>query len=145
MRLSSSQWLNALAVAGVGAMMIAAGAQTPGETPRGVDPIVTASTGPDGSRHGTDRFTVIDHRTQMSCPLVLHRAKGYDVHRIEPDPSCDRLGDSFARARAWREDGRGTVTITDHRCAELMRLAPGDGLAWEVVEPSHMRASLAAH
>lgn len=144
MRFLSSQWLNALAIAGIGAMMIAAGAETRQDAPDGIDRIITASTVPSSAVRDADRFLAIDHRTQMSCQFVLHRAEGYDVHRIEPGPSCHRLGDHFVRARAWREDRRHTVTVTDHRGSALMRLAPGDGFAWEVIEPGYLRVSLAA-
>jgi len=143
MRLSSTQWLNMLAIAGLGAMMIAAGAETRQAGADGVDPITTASVAARLDGRHADRFTAIDHRTQMSCQFVLHRASGYSVHRIEPDASCGRLGVPFERARAWRED-RATVTVTDHRGETLMKLAPGDGFAWEVIEPSYLRVSLAA-
>lgn len=143
MRFLSTQWLNVLAIAGLGAMMIAAGAETRTATVAGVDPVTTASITSRADWRHADRFTAIDHRTQMSCQFVLHRATGYSVHRIEPDPSCGKLGAPFQHARAWRED-RATVTVTDHRGMALMKLAPGDGFAWEVIEPANLRVSLAA-
>ena len=144
MRFNTTQWLNGFAVAGAAAMIIAAGAGVPGSAPSGIDPMTTASVTPAPSASG-DRFMALDHRTNIRCSFRLHRADGYDVHRVEPGSSCARLGDRFARARAWQETGRGTVTITDHRGTPLMRLAPGDGFAWEVVEPVNVKVSLAAY
>jgi len=144
MRLNTTQWLNGFAVVGAAAMIIAAGAVAPGSAPSGIDPMTTASVAPVPAAGG-DRFMALDHRTNISCSFKLHRADGYDVHRVEPGSSCARLGDRFARARAWQESARGTVTITDHRGTPLMRLAPGDGFAWEVVEPVNVKVSLAAY
>ncbi|MBO6551925.1 MAG: hypothetical protein JJ926_07425 [Roseitalea sp.] len=144
MRFNTTQWLNGFAVAGAAAMIIAAGAGAPGSAPSGIDPVTTASVA-SAAAAGGDRFMALDHRTNISCSFTLHRADGYDVHRVEPGSSCARLGELFARARAWQESRRGTVTVTDHRGTPLMRLAPGDGFAWEVVEPDNVKVSLAAY
>lgn len=145
MRISTTNGLNLLAVAGIGAMMIAAGADYHGTdgTP-GVDPITTASVQGAPAFDG-DRFMAVNHRTNVSCIIALHRADGYDVHRIEPSQACAGLDDRIAQARAWQENGRGMVVVTDHRGNRLMMLMRGDGFAWEVVDPSHLQISLAAY
>ena len=143
MGIFSTQALNILAVVGIGAMMVAAGVQAPsGDTQPGIDPITTAST---SAAHLGNRFVAINHVTDQRCIFQVHRAEGYDVHRIEPAPSCDTMGAPFSIARAWRETGRDTVTVTDHRGIVLMQLAPGDGFAWEAIAPKDMRISLAAY
>ncbi len=147
MQVSPHQWLNIAAVAGIGAMMVATGFETgafDGEP--GIDTIVTGSvTGGAAAAASANRFMAIDHRSDRTCVMSLHRAAGYDVHRIEPGLDCDALGSEFAAARAWREDGRGLVTITDHRGKTLMRLSHGDGFAYDVVHPGDRHVSLSAY
>lgn len=143
MGILSTQGLNILAIAGIGAMMVAAGVHAPNsDAQSGIDPITTAST---VVAHQGNRFVAINHITDQRCIFNLHRAEGYDVHRIEPDQNCDVLGAPFSIARAWQETGRDTVTVTDHRGAVLMQLAPGDGFAWEAIKPANLRISLAAY
>lgn len=142
MGIFTTQALNILAVAGISAMLVAAGARAPQDNAQaGIDPITTAST----AGHQGNRFVVIDHITDRRCIFRLHRAEGYDVHRVEPGQGCDEMGAPFASARAWQETGRATVTVTDHRGTVLMQLAPGDGFAWEAIEPQYLRISLAAY
>lgn len=146
MHVSPHQWLNIAAVAGIGAMMVATGFDT-GAFDRnpGIDTIITGSVPNNAAIAGADRFMAIDHVSDRSCVMSLHRAAGYDVHRIEPGLACTELGDEFAQARAWREDGRGLVTITDHRGKTLLRLSHGDGFAYDVVQPRDLQVSLSAY
>ncbi len=141
MRLNTTNMLNGISIAGVGAMMIA-GASF-GTNP-GIDPITTASV-PTARPFSGDMFMALDHRTNQTCLFALHRDPGYDVHRIEPAKNCATLGTSFAAARAWREDRVGMVTVTDHRGNELLKLARGDGFAWEVVSPRNVEISFSAY
>lgn len=143
MHVSPHQWLNIAAVAGIGAMMVATGLDTGAfDRAPGID---TMTTGAIPGAAGADRFMAVDHRTDHACVMSLHRATGYDVHRIEPGLACATLGDEFASARAWREDGRGLVTITDHRGKTLLRLSHGDGFAYDVIQPRDRHVSLSAY
>ena len=139
MRLNSTQILNGISIAGVGAMMVAAAA---GSAP-GIDPVTTASV-PAARPFKGDLFMAIDHRSDYACMIALHRDPGYDIHRIEPADNCAGLGEAFAGARAWHEDSLGTVTVTDHRGNVLLKLARGDGFAWEVISPGGMEVSFNA-
>lgn len=139
MRLNSTHILNGVSVAGVGAMMLMAAM---GSSP-GIDPVTTSSI-PGARPFQGDLFMAIDHRSDHSCMFALHRDPGYDIHRIEPADNCAGLGPDFARARAWQEDRLGTVTVTDHRGHVLMKLARGDGFAWEVVSPGGVEVSFSA-
>ena len=145
MRFSPTGWLNAISIAGIGAMMFAAGSgMSQNGLPVGVDPITTASV-PASRPLQANQYVAIDHRTNRSCVLSLHRADGYDVHRIEPGATCADMSELFVRARAWQENQRGRVVITDHRGQPLMRLAPSDGFAWDVIEPRNLEITLAAY
>ncbi|WP_306117581.1 MULTISPECIES: AprI/Inh family metalloprotease inhibitor [unclassified Roseitalea] len=146
MQIGPTQWLNIAAVAGIGAMMVAVSLDhTAGRgSAYGIDDIITGSIS-GGNGIDNDQFMAIDHLTDRTCIFSLHRAEGYDVHRIEPGLACAELGEAFARARTWQENRRGTVAITDHRGKTLMRLARGDGFAWEVVEPRGVQVSLSAY
>ena len=76
--------------------------------------------------------------------MRLHRAEGYDVHRVEPSENCQTVNPQLASARTWQENASGTVILTDHKGNALMRLGRADGFAWEVVEPRGMAISLEA-
>ena len=145
MRLSPTQGLNLFAIAGIGAMMIAAGMeQGNSNLPAGVDPMTTASI-PGARPFEGDQFMAINHRNNSSCIIALHRAEGYDVHRIEPGQACATLDERMAQARAWQESPGGEVTVTDHRGKPLMTLMRGDGFAWEVIKPGNLQVSFAAY
>lgn len=132
--------LNAAAALGVGAMLLAAA----GFDQPGIDPTTTASIPSVRPMEG-NRFIAINHLTNTSCVLALHRAPGYAVHRVEPAQNCAAVGDEFVIARAWRETTQGEVTLADHRGKTLMKLARSDGFEWEVIRPASIQASLAAY
>ena len=114
----------------------------------GVDPIITASTkahaGATDFASIADHFTVIDHVRNRTCVIQLHRSEGYDVHRIEPGASCGAVSPDMARARVWQENAGGMVTLTDYRGDVLYKMVLGDGVAWEVIDPSRAQISLDA-
>lgn len=140
MRLNGPDIFNAVAILGVGCMIIAANSlRDPG-----VDPITTASVPSVRPLEG-DRFIAINHLNNSSCVIALHRATGYAVHRLEPASNCDVVGSEFAIARAWQESNQGEVTVTDYRGRKLMQLVRGDGFEWEVVSPPRIQASLSAY
>ena len=146
---SFADMFNIAAGAGVIALLTTAGLVGP--TNLGIDPITTASTSDDkqaaenkGSVRDYDRFMVIDHSGRGTCLFALFRAEGYDVHRVEPGASCGTVAKRLPSARIWSEDAQGTVTIADRDGLPVMRLAPSDGLAYEVIEPANMALSLEA-
>lgn len=144
MLFSPTRWLNIAAIAGIGAMMAATGLQTSTTTGTDdVDMVVTGSvTETKGISHAL--LTAIDHGTDRTCQLALHQARGYDVHLVEPGRECAVLSDLLAKARAWRQDRQDTITVTDARGQVLMRLAHGDGVAFEVIYPTGLEVSLSA-
>ncbi|MDZ7822873.1 MAG: hypothetical protein U5K75_01745 [Ahrensia sp.] len=149
MRFSATNILNGVGVAGAIAMMVFGAYQanefTAGRD--GIDRLTTASVNVHAKTQIAalaDQFTVISHRDNRSCVLKLHRAIGYDVHRIEPSQNCDTVRQEFSLARAWQENAAGTVTIADRTGKRLMKLARGDGFAWDVIEPANMNISLDA-
>lgn len=148
MRFSATNILNGIALSGAAGLMVY-GAFYDGIEPRspGVDPITTASVQAHvGSRTAAlgDNFTVINHRDNRACVMRIHRAAGYDVHRVEPSENCTSVAPELATARAWQENASGTVTLKDYQGNHLMRLSRSDGFAWEVVEPVNVAISLEA-
>ena len=130
-------WINGTAVMGVAAM-VAVGYGTAGP---GIDTLTTASV-IDLSR--ADHFMVVDHNRGRTCILELHRADGYDVHRVEPG-HCDNMPGDIAAARTWQDTERNHVRITDYRGNEIMRLAADDRFGWNVVEPKGLKLTFEAY
>jgi hypothetical protein len=149
MRFSAVTIFNCITVTGAASMMLV-GAYNDKAYSLGSDGIDTMSTA-SVQAHVTaqpkalaDRFTVRNHADGRSCIVKLHRAEGYNVHRIEPSENCAAVTGMLASARAWRENNDGLVAITDRSGKSLMKLIPGDGLAWEVIEPRNIALSLEA-
>ena len=129
-------WINGTAVLGVAAMLaVSYGAADPG-----IDTMTTASV-VDLSR--ADRFMVVDHARNTTCILALHRAEGYDVHRVEPG-LCDGMPQQVVSARTWQDTARDRVRITDRHGNVLMRLAADDRFGWNVVEPKKLSLTFEA-
>lgn len=143
MALSVANILNATAGAGVLALLAAASlADMPGADV-GIDPIVTASQGISKSPV-YDHYMLVDHRSNRSCLVALYRAPGYDVHRVEAGEECSDIHASLADARVWHETPQGEVTLADIRGNKIMSLAPGDGMAYEVLAPANVLLSMEA-
>lgn len=140
--------LNSVALLGVGGVLLTttlAAQKSPG-----IDPMTTASisTGSDVSKvdiSKATRFMVVDHSRNETCIFALHRAEGYDVHRVAPADNCVGLSKRLSDARAWQELANGLITITDRSGAPVLKLGPSDGFAYEVVEPTHLSMSLEAY
>lgn len=148
MRFSATKILNGMALSGAATLMVY-GALYDGADPRhpGVDPITTASVQAHAATNAAylgDQFTVINHRDNRACVMRIHRAEGYDVHRVEPSENCAGVTPELVHARTWQENASGTVTLTDHKGNHLMRLSRADGFAWEVIEPLNVAISLQA-
>lgn len=144
MRISWTQTLNAIAIMGVTGLLVVAGSQSNANSDnRGLDMMTTASV-PVVRPVAGNLFMATNHTTNKSCILALHRAEGYDVHRLEPADNCRQLGDELAEARAWHENTLGNVTVTDYRGNELLQLARSDGFSWDVLKPSRLEISLNA-
>ena len=132
---SYTHWINGAAVMGVLAMFATGyGAADPG-----IDRMTTASI---DTLARADRFMVVDHTRNHTCIVALHRAEGYDIHRLEPGHCGDMP--SVAAARTWQDTGRGKVSITDHTGKILMRLSANDGYGWNVVTPNDMKLTFEA-
>ncbi len=148
MRFSATNILNGMALCGAASLMVY-GAFYNGIEPAnpGIDPITTASVQAHTATNPVDlgnSFTVINHRDNRACVMRIHRADGYDVHRVEPSQNCTSVAPELATARAWQENASGTVTLKDYKGNHLMRLSRSDGFAWEVVEPVNVAISLEA-
>jgi len=147
MRFSATNILNGVALSGAAALMVYGAFYNGVEPNLGVDPITTASVQAHAASNIAElgnQFTVINHRDNRACVMRIHRAEGYDVHRIEPSENCKSVAPELASARTWQENASGTVTLTDYRGNHLMRLGRSDGFAWEVVEPLNVAISLEA-
>ena len=148
MRFSATKILNAMALSGAAAMMVYGSFYGDlGSANPGIDPITTASVKAHSSQIPArlgDQFTVINHQANRACVLRIHRAEGYDVHRVEPSQNCVGVAPQLASARTWQENASGAVVLTDHKGNALMRLGRADGFAWEVVEPVNVAISLEA-
>ncbi|MCI5074769.1 hypothetical protein [Oricola sp.] len=133
---SYTHWINGAAILGVAAMLtVGYGIAEPG-----IDKTTTASI--DTLRQA-DRFMVVDHAHNRTCIVALHRAKGYDVHRVEPG-HCSGMPKELLTARAWQDTETGKVRITDHTGKVLMRLSAKDQFGWDVVEPKALSLSFEA-
>jgi uncharacterized membrane protein len=146
MRFTPANLLNGVAFLGVGAIIVTtlAGEQSPG-----VDMMTTASITASASSalpnlQRANRFMVVDHQAGKTCIFALHRAEGYDVHRVEPAKNCKGVSQRLTDARAWQEMPNGAITITDRAGDAILKLGPADGFAYEVTEPSHLAMSLEA-
>ncbi len=148
MRFSATNILNGMALSGAAALMVHGAFYDGVEASQlGIDPITTASIQAHTASNIvdlSDSFTVINHRDNRACVMRLHRAEGYDVHRVEPSQNCASVAPELATARAWQENASGTVTLKDYKGNHLMRLSRSDGFAWEVVEPVNVAISLEA-
>lgn len=147
MRWTPATVLNTIAIVGVGGVLLTA--TLSGEQSPGIDPMTTASisTGSDVSKvdiSTATRFMVVDHSQNETCIFALHRAEGYDVHRVAPAENCRGLSKRLSDARAWQELANGLITITDRSGTPVLKLGPSDGFAYEVVEPTHLAMSLEA-
>lgn len=129
-------WINGVAVTGVAAMLaVGYGVADPG-----IDTMTTASV-VDLSK--ANRFMVVDHSRNNTCILALHRAEGYDVHRVEPG-LCEDMPSEVASARTWQDTARDHVRITDRHGKVIMRLAADDRFGWNVVEPKKLKLTFEA-
>lgn len=148
MRFSATNILNGIALSGAAALAVyGAFYQGIDAGNLGVDPITTASIqghAATSTAVPSNSFTVINHRDNRACVMQIHRAEGYDVHRVEPSQNCISVAPELATARAWQENASGTVTLKDYKGKHLMRLGRSDGFAWEVVEPLNVAISLEA-
>lgn len=137
-----------MALSGAAAMMVyGAFYGDLGPANPGIDPITTASVQAHASQIPArlgDQFTVINHQENRACVMRIHRAEGYDVHRVEPSENCAGVAPKLSSARTWQENASGSVILTDHKGNTLMRLGRADGFAWEVVEPVNVAISLEA-
>ncbi len=148
MRFSATNILNGMALSGGAALMVY-GAFYEGISSNhlGIDPITTASVQAHAASNVAElgsSFTVINHRDNRACVVRIHRAEGYDVHRVEPSQNCNSVAPELAGVRAWQENASGTVTLKDYKGNHLMRLSRSDGFAWEVIEPINVAISLEA-
>lgn len=147
MRFTPATVLNIIALVGVGGVLLTTSLSS--EKVPGIDPMTTASISADGEtsqidiKHAT-RFMVVDHTKNETCIFALHRAEGYDVHRVAPAENCSGLSKRLSDARAWQELTNGLITITDRSGTPVLKLGPSDGFAYEVVEPTHLSMSLEA-
>ncbi|MEM0900368.1 MAG: AprI/Inh family metalloprotease inhibitor [Pseudomonadota bacterium] len=144
MRFTPANVLNGIALAGVATIL---GSQFFIADPEpGIDPITTSSVSKTSAptAHKANRYMVVDHNASQTCLFDLHRAEGYDVHRVEPASNCDGLSNRIADARAWKEMANSTITITDRAGRPILKLGPSDGFAYEVIEPAGMQLSLEA-
>jgi hypothetical protein len=130
-------WINGFVVMGVAGMM----ALSPGGVAQQVDTVTVSAFVPADK---ASNFMVVDHENARTCIVALHRAEGYDIHRVEP-ANCDGMPAELAAARTWQDTPAGDVRITDHHGKALMTLAAGDGFAWEVVEPRDIALSFEAY
>lgn len=146
MGFSGTTILNCAAIVGVAGMVTLGASQANFQGNRdGVDMMATASiAAAPFATPNADDFTLINHATNQTCIIHLHRAEGYDVHRIEPEAGCATALTEISAARAWKEGAKETVTISDRKGNSLMKLARGDGFAWEVIEPKNLKVSLSA-
>lgn len=147
MRWTPATILNTVAIAGVGGVLLTATLGS--EQIPGIDPMTTASISSGSEMTGINlqsatRFMVIDHSQDETCIFALHRAEGYDVHRVAPAENCTGLSKRLSDARAWQELANGLITITDRSGTPVLKLGPSDGFAYEVVEPAHLSMSLEA-
>jgi hypothetical protein len=133
---SYAYWINGAAVLGISGMM----AVSYGIADPGIDTMTTASIAPPAS---ADRFMVVDHAHNRTCIVALHRAEGYDVHRLEPG-HCGGMPVELGEARTWQDTEVGKVRITDRRGNVLMRLTADDRFGWNVVEPANLALSFEA-
>lgn len=149
MRFSAVNIINCLTVTGVASMLMV-GAYQDKEFVAGADGIDTMSTASVQAHAATmptvsaDHFTVRNHSDGRSCIIKLHRADGYNVHRLEPSANCASVDETLANARVWKESNDGLVAVTDRKGKDLMKLIPSDGFAWEVIEPTNISISLEA-
>ena len=130
-------WVNGAVILGVTGMAVLG--NPPGTAEGKPDQTVTAAFDADQA----SRFMVVDHVNSRTCIVALHRAEGYDIHRVEPG-DCAQMPAELAAARTWQDTPAGDVQITDHRGNTLMRLGASDGFAWEVVEPRNVALSFEA-
>ncbi|GAB4361703.1 MAG: hypothetical protein Kow0026_25020 [Oricola sp.] len=130
---SWTYWINGAAVLGITGMM----AVSYGIADPGIDTMTTASVTPPAS---ADRFMVVDHAHNRTCIVALHRAEGYDVHRLDPG-RCADMPAALENARTWQDTETGKVRITDRQGNVLMRLSAGDRFGWNVVEPAGLALS----
>lgn len=133
---SYAYWINGAVVLGVTGMV----AMSYGNAGPGIDPMTTASV---VSAENADRFMVVDHAHNHTCIVALHRAPGYDIHRLEPG-HCDGMPADLADARTWQDTETGKVRITDRKGNVLMRLSVSDEYGWDVVEPKNLALSFEA-
>ncbi len=133
---SYAYWINGAVVLGVAGMI----GLNVGMAGPGVDRMTTASV---VSAENADRFMVVDHAHNRTCIVALHRAAGYDIHRLEPG-HCDGMPAELALARTWQDTETGKVRITDRQGNVLMRLAAADRYGWNVVEPKNIDLSFEA-
>lgn len=145
-RLNTTNILNGMAFGGVAALVLT-GAMT-GLPNDGVDPITTASVSAHAKATDysglADHFTVIDHAHNRTCVVQIHKAEGYDVHRVEPGATCAALSPELASARVWKENAGGMVTLADLKGHALFKMVRGDGFAWDVIEPARAELSFDA-
>ncbi|QKV20314.1 hypothetical protein [Oricola thermophila] len=133
---SFAYWINGAAVLGIAGMM----AMGSGIADPGIDTMTTASIAPPAD---ADRFMVVDHARNRTCIVALHRAAGYDIHRLEPG-KCDGMPPALSEARIWQDTATGRVRITDRKGNVVMRLSADDRFGWNVVEPADLALSFEA-
>lgn len=132
---SYTYWINGAVILGVAGML----AVNYGVAGQRLDRTTTASI----PAIAADHFMVVDHAHNRTCILALHRAEGYDVHRVEPG-QCDGMPKAVAMARTWQDIDNGHVRITDRKGNVVMRLQAADRYGWNVTEPASLSVSFEA-
>lgn len=90
------------------------------------------------------RFKVFRPGETQSCLLVREPGKLPGDAHIDADPKCSAVFNPLAGAAIWQEGAHGSVILKDRAGRRIAELAPGDGLAYQSVEPAFPILSLVA-
>lgn len=90
------------------------------------------------------RFKVFTPGEKQACLLVRRAGKLPGGAQINADPQCRAVFDPLAGAATWQEGAHGNVILRDRTGRRIAELAPGDGLAYQSVEPAYPILSLVA-
>jgi hypothetical protein len=91
-----------------------------------------------------ERYSVYRTGEEQSCLLIRDAGQLPGTASVETDPACAEVFKPLAQAAFWQEGEHGNVVLKDRDGNRIAELAPGDGLAFQSVEPASPILALVA-
>ncbi|MCO6185018.1 hypothetical protein [Rhizobium sp. L1K21] len=110
----------------------------PGPQSARLDPFTSGSIVTGEARE----YAVANLRSGEVCLVRKGRAVTASASEFDADIDCEAVWSGLSSAATWSEQDDGLVVLADRSGHALVSLAPGDGVAFEAMEPANADLSL---